>query len=89
MKTIWKYILKSEDEQIIEMPRGAEILTVQLQNHALCLWAIVYEHVPKTPRKIIIYFTGEEITKDKNNLKYIGTCQLSDGKIIVHVFEEV
>ena len=41
MKTIYKYPLSLVDRQDLSLPRGAEILDVQLQCGQLCLWAIV------------------------------------------------
>jgi hypothetical protein len=36
---VYKYDLKVIDQQIIEMPVGANLLTVQLQHGNLKLWA--------------------------------------------------
>ena len=41
MKTIWKYPLRIRDWVRLEMPRGAEILCVQVQGLTPCLWALV------------------------------------------------
>ena len=40
MKTIYKYTLDSHD-CTLQLPKGAEILTVQLQNQIPTLWALV------------------------------------------------
>jgi hypothetical protein len=86
METIWKYEILTEDKQIISMPIGAEILTVQIQHGMPVLWAKVnplMKHVDKT---IIIFGTGHPITQTEG-LKYIGTYQLLNGNFIGHVFE--
>jgi hypothetical protein len=39
LKTIHKYPLHIADRQTVAMPRGARILTVQMQHEVPCLWA--------------------------------------------------
>ena len=82
-KQIWKYVL--EPETIIEMPIGAEILTVQEQYGRCCLWALVDPSANKVKRKFLVYGTGHPITEE--NGKYIGTFQLHNGRLVFHVFE--
>jgi len=38
MKTIWKFPLAVDGFQKIDMPKGAEVLTVQTQGERACLW---------------------------------------------------
>ena len=45
-KSIWKFDLRVTDEQVVEMPAGAEHLTVQFQGEQLCMWAIVDPTAP-------------------------------------------
>ena len=84
MKTIWKYELETTDGQSIDMPIGAEILTVQMQNGSLCLWAKVDSDAPKERRKILIRGTGNSIGEV---VAYIGTFQLAVASLVFHVFE--
>ena len=90
MKTVWKYPLEVEDEQIIEMPANAHILTVQTQQGRPCLWALVDPTRPFEPRRILIAGTGHE-RKDLDDVGvgYIGTFQVMGGGLIFHVFESV
>lgn len=84
MHTIWKYELAIIDEQTIEMPAGAVILTVQVQDGKLCLWAKVNTvHLVKTKRKIAVVGTGNSFDGIG---AYIGTAQLGPG--VWHVFEK-
>lgn len=89
-KTIWKFPLEIADMQLIKMPLGSKILTVQVQREKLCLWALVNPHpqLRKESRKILIYGTGYDIVKSKR-IKYINTCQLHNGFFVGHVFEDV
>lgn len=82
MKIIYKYILEFDKKQQIELPLDAEILSVQMQNEKICLWAKVSSTLPKAKRTIYIYGTGTEIEKD--NLSYVGTVQ--DGIYVLHIF---
>lgn len=89
---IWKYPLALADEQSIEMPEGATVLSVQAQNGAVTLWAEVRPYHPLKARRFRIYGTGHPI--DRNNLKYIGTVQMPSSfmeqlPFVWHIFEEV
>lgn len=85
MKTIWKYELNFTEIQAIEMPDGAEILTVQTQRDVPMLWAMVDPEAPKVTRHIRTICTGQEFQKPVN-LRYIGTSQICEGRLVYHVF---
>ena len=87
-KTIWKFVLQAKDDNIIQMPKNAEILTVQMQGGVACMWALVHPEAKKEPRHFEIFGTGHPISYgiDVNRI-YIGTCQLVGGDLIFHVFE--
>jgi len=85
MKTIWKYILKFRQNQEITLKKDAQILSVQLQNEKLCLWALLDTDEVDEMCKIHIIGTGTEI---EEKLDYhIGTVQQS--VYVWHVFAEV
>lgn len=86
MKTIWKYTLAIIDEQVLEMPGGATILTAQMQGRGLCLWAIVFPKRPLKQRTIRIIGTGNDMPTDME-LVPIATAQM--GSLVWHVFEKV
>jgi hypothetical protein len=85
MKTIYKYQLKTTDDQIIEMPSDAEILTVQVQNGIPCIWVKVNTELPTIPYHFKIHGAGHPVTNDYN-YKYIGTYQLNNGELVFHVW---
>jgi hypothetical protein len=85
--TIWKYPLIVTDKQIVAMPAGAKILSVQTQGGVLCLWAMVSPSNPLTDRIIFIFGTGHQI-EDAENLAFIGTFQVDGGRFVFHVFEK-
>lgn len=82
MKTVWKYVLQS-DSQIIHMPSGAKILSVQFQYKAPVVWALVDPEMPTEPRKFVAYGTGQPVSEAG---QYLGTFQIVNG-IVFHVFE--
>lgn len=84
-KTIWKFTLTPNTIQPIEMPIGAEIISLQTQHEAACFWAIVDPHSPKEKRHFEVYATGDVIPEAKR--VFIGTFQLSGGNLVFHVFE--
>lgn len=85
MKIIYKYELSVQDDQVIEMPEGTEILSLQVQAGRPCLWALVTPYGRSTvKRKIRTHGTGHEIT-DWANLVFIGTYQAPP--LVFHVFE--
>lgn len=86
MKTvIWKWTLRVTDEQIVEIPEGAQILSVQMQGDMPQLWALCKEDKPKVPRRILIYGTGNPIVEYPG--KYISTFQMHGGALVFHTFE--
>lgn len=88
MKTIWKFRLSITSPQRVEMPEGAEILTVQSQDGIACLWAMVDIQNANVPRYIEIHGTGNSIHESMAvNRKYIGTFQ--QPPFVWHVFERL
>lgn len=85
MKKIYKYTLDITYLQGIEMPKGAEILTVQQRLGLLELWAMVDPLQPLQGRTIEILGTGMEVFGAAR--KYIATVQ--SGIYMWHVFERI
>lgn len=88
VNTIWKFPLKMIDDQFVQMPNGAQILTAQCQGEELCLWALVNPKAEKKPRHIEIFGTGHPVPKSMGvDRRYIGTAQQHNGILVWHVFE--
>lgn len=87
-QTIYKYELQIEDTQTLALPKGAQVLTVQVQHGKVCLWALVN---PKQPvledHTIEMRGTGHPI--ESGGLRYYSTVQLDGGRLVFHVFERV
>jgi len=85
-RAIWKYPLDLKGVQTVEMPEGAEILSVQTQTHSgrVCLWALVSTQVPLSNRRIHIHGTGHPTVMQRG--AFVGTVQTPDG-FVWHVFD--
>lgn len=70
----------------VDMPAGATILTTQLQYGVLCIWFLCDPTMHFARRRIVVYGTGHELPPNPG--KYIGTVQLNDGGLILHVFDQ-
>lgn len=88
-KSVWKYKLESGDPHSIEMPAGAQILTVQVQMGDPVIWALVDPDAEIETRNFRTFGTGHSIGVDVNKLVYIGTWQIFNGTLVFHLFEEV
>lgn len=86
MNIIWKYELEVVEEQKILMPKGAKILSLQLQNGVPCIWALVDDKKELEPRPIFTYGTGNPIDLFGQESYFLGTYQLRDGRLVFHVF---
>jgi len=87
MRAIWKFKLdEGVDCFAIDMPKGASILALQLQNGAPCLWALVPDVDARCEtRTFRLYGTGLLIPEGRN-VQYIGTFQ--QPPYVFHLFEE-
>ena len=85
-KTVWKWKLQLNETQVINMPSGAEILSIQTQQGKPMLWALVNEDNPPTSRTFATYGTG--FTMPENPGKYIGSYQNKRETLVLHVFEQ-
>lgn len=86
-KRIFKYPIDvQKSEQVINMPLGFEILTIQKQHGTPCIWAIVDDKEKLiVPVRIVRLHTGDEVSQ---MLKYIGTCVIANDNYVVHFFED-
>ena len=73
MATIWKFPVVIATEHVLMMPKDAQILTVQVQDEKVYLWALVDPENEREPVTIRAFGTGWEINHEG---VYIGTVQL-------------
>lgn len=84
MNTIWKYELSDITPIKIEMPSGAQIMTVAMNNGRPAVWALVDPAKPLETRTFKIIGTGWEMD---GRLTYVGTWQAPP--FVWHLFEQL
>lgn len=89
--SIHKFPLRERVNQTMDMPRGAEILSLQVQKGIICIWAKVDTSLPEesdlVTRHFKIFGTGEPLDFGGSEAKYIGTCLVSNDTLVWHVYE--
>lgn len=90
---IWKFALPTS-RSVLNMPKGAKILSVGRQGSEIVLWAEVFSAGPSGPREpriINAFNTGVQLPPDR--IAFIGTVQIPAGppelaqEIVWHVYE--
>lgn len=86
---IFKYPLVVTDEQTVRMPGARpKILSAQVQNGTICLWALVDAASPViSDVKISIFGTGNPLPENVGTMVFIDTVQLHGGSLVFHVFQ--
>lgn len=86
MKTIYKYQLKIDDQQVLELPKNRKILCVQVQYGVPSIW-VELDNEDKELESVVIntYGTGHPMPNVEEI--YIGTYQMHEGDYVFHVFE--
>ena len=84
MKSIRKFPVEEvTGEQSVEMPVGAQPLSVQVQAGQVCIWSLVDPKAKKEKRFVQIFGIGHPVV---NEGAFIGTFQMSGGAPVFHVF---
>ena len=86
MKTIWKYPMPLEDEITFDMPKGARVLSVQVQAGKPYIWAVVDPAREREQRFFSLRGTGHP-DNGAGDMRFIGTFQLAGGGLVFHLFE--
>lgn len=82
--TVWKFPLMLAVEQTINVPAGADWLTVQMQDDRPVVWAHVNPAAAQLPRRILMVGTGHALL---GKGVYLGTAQMVYGGYVWHFFE--
>lgn len=83
MKTIGKYALLGAQIERVNVPRGARVLTVQMQGAQVCLWALADSREPLVTMTVWVFGTGFEMPEEVG--RYLSTVQTRDG-FVWHYF---
>lgn len=90
VRRVYKYEIMPGDDIEIEMPRGAEPLSVQTQQGVPMLWALVDPHAPLVTRRFRLTGTGHDIGTDiaaRVAFRFVGTFQLIASGLVFHLFD--
>lgn len=89
MKSIKEYVLGPV--VTLDMPRGAQILSIGAKGEGIFLWALVDEKAEIKPRKFMIYGTGQNVPDADDGpgvkLSFIGSALSDSAGLDFHVFE--
>lgn len=94
MKTIWKFKIDRHNTvpNMVEMPKDADVIHVDIIDEDIFLWAEVNPENEKETREYWIYDTGREIPDD-SGLFHFGTCKrkskITEEWFIYHIYEKV
>lgn len=82
---IWKFPLKLQELQLVDMPKGAVILGAHAQERFICIWALIdVDPIPSgTPRRIRIRGTGFDFNLGTD--KFVDT--VLQGSYVWHIFD--
>lgn len=89
-QTVWKFPVPwppAQDTFTLTMPARAMLLSVQMQEGAPMIWALVEPDAPHVERHFRVAGTGHPITED---IAYVlGTFQVPNEwqTLVFHVFE--
>lgn len=93
---IYKYVLKPADRQTFQLPKGAEVLSVESQftpdsisdEEQMVVYAFVDEEEKETePFTFQIRGTGHQAGNFKRkNYTFLGTVKLLNGRLMFHIF---
>lgn len=84
MTRIYKYELALQHRQILNLPVGAKIRHIGVQNGTFQLWAEINPKNDVEPRTFIIYGTGHDIEENRF-LEYLQT--VCHNKFVWHFYE--
>jgi hypothetical protein len=86
VRAIWKFPVPLDVRPRLWMPKGAKVLTFQVQGGKLCVWAEVDTEATTETRYFAVHGTGMEMpngTADSD--VYVGTVQISG--FVWHLYE--
>lgn len=86
MITVHKYPVQMQAEFTVELPRGAEFLSVHEQNGEPQMWFRVDTSRELAKQVFSIVGTGHPIAPELSSLPHLGTFQVAGGSLVFHLF---
>ena len=87
MLTVFKYQLPLGDYFKLALPKGARVLTADMQNGQPCLWALINPDNKTEKRLFRFVGTGQMIEDSLKRLEFVATFQMEGGSLTLHIFE--
>ena len=88
MRSIWKFQFGASNRPALRMPDGAKVLSVQMQDSLITLWAEVDTTAVNEDRFFRVFGTGFDMPREMGHSDvYLGTVQDADG-FVWHVYED-
>jgi hypothetical protein len=84
-EVVWKFPIPATDDFELEMPVGAKVVHVAMQNGEPCVWALVDPTKALELRRFRLACTGDPITVTGD---YVGTFMRWNGALMYHLFVE-
>jgi hypothetical protein len=84
---------KLKVETSIKLPKGSQILTIDVKDGVPSIWAMVDPNQPDEDRALLILPTGIEVPKDWKYMRFINTIilpktQPGQETLCFHIFEK-
>jgi len=87
MLTVHKFPIQIADDQELNLPKDARVLTIQAQRDKPCLWALVDPEEAEAERwQLVTLGTGHPAPPDLAMFGYFATYQLREGELVFHVY---
>lgn len=90
-RAVYKYSVQptasAQDPIQMNLPLGAEVLSVGQQGDEVFIWAAVDPMYPTESHTFYLIPTGGNIPNGKA-LTFVGTVHLYAGRIVAHLFKE-
>ena len=87
---VFKWVLQITPRQELELPRGAEIISVAEQANSPVLYAVVRDNEPHpVVHEIRIVGTGQTIDFDRGQFSFLGTIFIPPTGEMLHIWEKL
>ncbi len=84
MRRVFKYPVQLHPSFTVAIPAGARFLSVQEQHGKGQMWFEVEDTSEDTERSFVLVATGEVVPV---RALYLGTFQLGNGSLVLHLYE--
>lgn len=84
MKRILKYPINGTHVTTLDLPRGSNVIHIDVQGSRYIIWAEVDETQPIEKRRFVGLMTGQSVDL---GMKHISTLLVDNGNFVIHFYE--